>query len=97
MENELQRIREEAQKRLAAMQEESDLVSLQQQLFGKAGELTAILRSMGKLSKEERAQLGANVNKLKHPKPGATAFVCCDILVKGYVLTSFVQMSCQSF
>ncbi len=65
MENDLQRIREEAQKRLAAMQEECDLVALQQQLFGKAGELTAILRTMGKLSKEERAQLGANVNKLK--------------------------------
>ena len=28
-------------------------------------ELTAILRTMGKLGKEERAQLGANVNKLK--------------------------------
>ncbi len=65
MENDLNRIREEAQKRLAAMQEECDLVALQQQLFGKAGELTAILRTMGKLGKEERAQLGANVNKLK--------------------------------
>ena len=65
MENDLQRIREEAQKKLAALQEESDLVALQQQLFGKTGELTGILRTMGKLSKEERAQLGANVNKLK--------------------------------
>ena len=65
MENDLQRIREEAQKRLAAMQEECDLAALQQQLFGKTGELTAILRTMGKLSKEERSQLGANVNKLK--------------------------------
>ena len=65
MENDLNRIRQEAQKKLAAMQEECDLVALQQQLFGKAGELTGILRTMGKLSKEERAQLGANVNKLK--------------------------------
>ena len=65
MENDLNRIREEAQKKLAAMQEECDLQALQQQLFGKAGELTAILRTMGKLGKEERAQLGANVNKLK--------------------------------
>ena len=58
MENDLIRIREEAQKKLAAMREECDLVALQQQLFGKAGELTGILRTMGKLSKEERAQLG---------------------------------------
>ena len=65
MENDLIRIREEAQKKLAAMREECDLVALQQQLFGKAGELTGILRTMGKLSKEERAQLGASVNKLK--------------------------------
>ena len=65
MENDLIRIREEAQQKLAAMREECDLVALQQQLFGKAGELTGILRTMGKLSKEERAQLGASVNKLK--------------------------------
>ena len=37
MENDLQRIREEAQKKLAAMQEECDLQALQQQLFGKTG------------------------------------------------------------
>ena len=51
MENDLNRIREEAQKKLAAMQEECDLQALQQQLFGKAGELTAILRTMGQLGK----------------------------------------------
>lgn len=65
MENRLEQIKAAALEKLGALKEEQELSDLQQQLFGKSGELTAILRTMGQISKEERAKMGAEVNKIK--------------------------------
>lgn len=65
MENRLEQIKAAALEKLSALKEEQELSDLQQQLFGKSGELTAILRTMGQISKEERAKMGAEVNKIK--------------------------------
>lgn len=65
MENRLEQIKAAALEKLSALKEEQELSDLQQQLFGKSGELTAILRTMGQISKEERARMGAEVNKIK--------------------------------
>ncbi len=65
MDNRLEQIKAAALEKLSALKEEQELSDLQQQLFGKSGELTAILRTMGQISKEERARMGAEVNKIK--------------------------------
>ena len=65
MDNRLEQIKAAALEKLNALKEEQELSDLQQQLFGKSGELTAILRTMGQISKEERARMGAEVNKIK--------------------------------
>ena len=42
----LKKIRQDALERLATAESESDLAALQQEIFGKSGQLTAILRTM---------------------------------------------------
>ncbi|MBQ3109211.1 MAG: phenylalanine--tRNA ligase subunit alpha [Clostridia bacterium] len=61
----LQKIREDALARLAAAQNESDLESISVGVLGRSGSLTEILRTMGKLAKEERAKLGQEANAVK--------------------------------
>lgn len=65
MDKRLEQIRAAALEKLNGLREEQELIDLQQQLFGKSGELTAILRTMGQISKEERSRMGAEVNKTK--------------------------------
>lgn len=65
MDKRLEQIKAAAQEKLSGLKEEQELSDLQQQLFGKSGELTAILRTMGQISKEERSRMGAEVNKTK--------------------------------
>ena len=67
----LQEIREAALERLKAVNDETELDALNTEVFGKGGRLTAILRTMGKLSKEERAEVGAAVNRAKSELEGA--------------------------
>ena len=57
----LQKIRQETLERLKAAKDESEIESLSVSVFGKSGSLTEILKSMGKLSKEERASVGQSV------------------------------------
>ena len=61
----LQKIRQETLERLKAAKDESEIESLSVSVFGKSGSLTEILKSMGKLSKEERASVGQSVNAVK--------------------------------
>lgn len=61
----LEEIRREFLARLDQIRSESDLNELNQEVFGKSGRLTAILRTMGQLSKEHRAAMGAAVNEVK--------------------------------
>lgn len=65
MDKRLEQIKAAALEKLSGLKEEQELGDLQQQLFGKSGELTAILRTMGQISKEERSGMGAEVNKTK--------------------------------
>ncbi|MFC2819971.1 MAG: phenylalanine--tRNA ligase subunit alpha [Veillonella sp.] len=65
MEQELQRIKEEA---LSAIKSASDKEALQDvrvKYLGKKGEVTALLKGLGKLSPEERPKMGALVNAVR--------------------------------
>lgn len=61
----LNSIRLEAMEQLAGGKSVEDLDELRVATFGKNGKLTVILRTMGKLGKEERAAVGAEANKIK--------------------------------
>lgn len=63
--DELAKIREDALKRLENIKSEEDLSELNTSVLGRNGALTAILRTMGKLSAERRAQLGKAANEVK--------------------------------
>lgn len=65
MDKRLEQIKAATLEKLSGLKEEQELSDLQQQLFGKSGELTAILRTMGQISKEERSRMGSEVNKTK--------------------------------
>ena len=59
---ELAKIRENALARLKEVKSEAELNELNIEILGRNGVLTGILRSMGKLSPEERAELGKSAN-----------------------------------
>lgn len=61
----LNKIREEALQSLKAAHDEAELEALNTAILGRSGMLTDILRTMGKLQKEERAIVGQAANKLK--------------------------------
>ena len=72
MNDSLNKIREEALQKLQAARDEAQLEALNTAVLGRSGMLTEILRTMGKLQKEERAIVGQAANKLK--KELETAF-----------------------
>ncbi len=63
--DELAKIRENALARLKGIKTEEELDALNTEILGRNGALTAILRTMGKLSPEERAELGKAANSAK--------------------------------
>lgn len=63
--NELTKIRDDALAKLKEILTEQELNELNIAVLGRNGALTAILRTMGKLSPEERAQLGQAANAVK--------------------------------
>ena len=65
MKEQLENIRAVAAEKIAASQNLEELETLRVELLGKKGELTAILKSMGKLSKEERPQMGQLANEVR--------------------------------
>lgn len=65
METDLLRIRGEALSALEACQDEASLEALRVRVFGKKGELTSVLRSLGSLPPEQRRVLGEQANQLK--------------------------------
>jgi len=62
---ELQRIKQEALERIAAANDEADIEAVSVSTLGRSGALTEILRTMGKLDKEQRAELGQASNAVK--------------------------------
>ena len=65
MNDALQKIRQETLDRLKEVREEKELEALNVSVLGRNGALTEILRTMGKLDKEQRAKLGQASNAVK--------------------------------
>jgi phenylalanyl-tRNA synthetase alpha chain len=65
LETELQDLQESAQSAIAAISDLGELEQLRLQYFGKKGQLSQILRNMGKLTPEERPRIGALSNNVK--------------------------------
>lgn len=61
----LEKIRDDALKRIEQIDRESELSEYNVSILGRSGELTQILRTMGKLSSEMRANLGKKANEVK--------------------------------
>ena len=65
MKQQLERLKEEALKELAAIDTGPALESLRIRFLGKKGEITAILKQMGSLSAEERPVIGGIANEIR--------------------------------
>ena len=65
MKEQLAKIRAEALAAFAGAQDRAQLDALRVQYLGKKGELTAVLKMMGKLSPEERPQMGQLANDVR--------------------------------
>lgn len=65
MEQELQRIKEEALSSIKSASDEQALQDVRVKYLGKKGEVTALLKGLGKLSPEERPKMGALVNAVR--------------------------------
>ncbi len=65
MEQELQRIKEEALSAIKRASNEQALQDVRVKYLGKKGEVTALLKGLGKLSPEERPKMGALVNAVR--------------------------------
>lgn len=61
----LQAIQEEALQKISSAQDIKSLEEVRVDFLGKKGRLTALLKSLGSLSEEERPKAGAEINKAK--------------------------------
>ena len=73
MSDQLHQIKQDVLERLGACKNEEQLSVLQQEVFGKSGRLTQMLKAMGQMSKEDRAAFGAEVNAVKQELTGRLA------------------------
>jgi len=65
MEKQLDRLRENALKGIARLEDEKSLADAKTRVLGRKGELTTLLRSLRDLPPEERAMIGQLANKIK--------------------------------
>ena len=65
MKEQLEKIRASAFAALEQAKETAELEALRVKILGKKGELTAVLKSMGKLSAEERPVMGQLANSVR--------------------------------
>ena len=65
MKEQLEAIRKQALEAVAGTQASADLEAVRVQYLGKKGELTAVLKQMGKLSPEERPVMGQMANEVR--------------------------------
>jgi len=70
MSTELERILDDAQAAVSAAEDERALDAVRVHYLGKKGQLTALLKNLGKLSPEERPQAGAAINAAKEHVQG---------------------------
>ena len=73
MKEQLQNIKEQALKTIGDCVDVKQLDELRVKYLGKKGELTAILKSMGKLSAEERPVMGQLANDVRQSLEGFIA------------------------
>ena len=71
MENTLREIRERVLNQIAEAKVTADLEQIRVSVLGKKGELTGLLRGMGKLPPEERPKVGQMVNEVRAALEGA--------------------------
>jgi phenylalanyl-tRNA synthetase alpha chain len=65
MEQQLESMSREARQAMLDAQNEAELQNIRVQYLGKKGQLTAIMKDMGRLSPEQRPAVGAMANKVK--------------------------------
>ncbi|MDD5924458.1 MAG: phenylalanine--tRNA ligase subunit alpha [Clostridia bacterium] len=65
MKQQLEAIREKAENKLKELVDTQELEQLRVEILGKKGELTSILKQMGKLSAEERPVIGQLANEIR--------------------------------
>ena len=65
MKEQLEKVKQDALAALAAAKETVDLENIRVKYLGKKGELTAVLKMMGKLSPEERPAMGQLANEVR--------------------------------
>ena len=65
MEEEIKKIKDTSISEIKNCSSKKELEELKVKYLGKKGELTLVLRGMGKLSKEERPVIGSLVNKVR--------------------------------
>ena len=82
MQDQLKSIREHVAEELKTIQDSSALEQLRVRVLGKKGELTAILRGMGKLPAEERPKMGQIVNETREKLEQAIDAAAASIRAK---------------
>ena len=65
MKEEIEKIGNKAKEKLEQIKNSQELNELKTSILGKKGELTEILRGMGKIAAEERPKVGNMVNKAR--------------------------------
>ncbi len=65
MKEEIERISEKAKEKIEEIKNSQELNDLRTSILGKKGELTEILRGMGKIAAEERPKIGNMVNQVR--------------------------------
>ena len=68
--NTLNKIKAQVVSDLETVQSTAELEALQVKVLGKKGELTALLKSLGKLPQEERPKMGAAINEARKSPAG---------------------------
>ena len=86
MEQELQRIKAEALDAIKGAANQQALQDIRVKYLGKKGEVTALLKGLGKLSPEERPKAGALVNAVREALEAEIDTVkaakgCCDLIL----------------
>lgn len=79
MKQQLEQLRDSALSSIASASEAAEIEALRVRFLGKKGELTAILKQMGKLSAEERPVIGALANEVREQLDAAIRTASADI------------------
>lgn len=91
--DELQRLLAEAKQSIAGAGDDTSLQELRQQILGKKGSLTLLLKNIGKQPAEERKSLGQEGNKVKDEITTAIEEREAEILASSSHLEGFIDLT----